>query len=213
MKLFIWDFHGTLEKGNERAVIKFSNEALKRRGYDERFGLEHVQGLYGRKWYEYFAHILPHESSATHLQLQEDAIAFGLKHLDIIMQHIASNDHAAEVLGAIAALHDQILISNASPAHVAMFLNFVELSRYFPEGKYFGTDSHQPGAKTTKQEIMDEYISGRQFDQIIAIGDSPQDMIPFPNAVHYLYAHPENPFKECEATYRIRDLREVLREL
>jgi len=31
MKLFSWDFHGTLEKGNERAAIALSNEALKRR--------------------------------------------------------------------------------------------------------------------------------------------------------------------------------------
>jgi len=49
--------------------------------------------------------------------------------------------------------------------------------------------------------------------RIIVIGDSPQDMIPLPRAVHYLYAHKGVSFRECESTYRIRDLRDVLREL
>ena len=75
MKLFIWDFHGTLEKGNERGVIALSNEALKRRGYTERFSEDHIQKLYGRKWHEYFAFLLPHEIPATHLSLQQDCIA------------------------------------------------------------------------------------------------------------------------------------------
>lgn len=97
--------------------------------------------------------------------------------------------------------------------HVAEFLDMVGLSPFFPEGKYFGADVHHPNAKTSKQDIADGYIADKEFDAVIAIGDSPQDMIPFSNAVHYLYAHPENPFKECGATYRIRDLREVLREL
>lgn len=213
MNLFIWDFHGTLEKGNERAVIEISNEALKQHGYAERFEAKDVHALYGRKWYEYFAHLLPDAPREIHLQLQADAIAFGRAHMDIMTRHIAPNEHAGEVLAAIGTTHDQILISNASPEHVARFLDLVGLRRFFPEGKYFGTDSHHPDAQMTKQEIADAYRADKSFDRIIAIGDSPQDMIPIPNAVHYLYAHPGNAFKECSATYQIRDLREIRREI
>ncbi len=213
MKLFIWDFHGTLEKGNERAVIELSNEALARRGYAERFDDAHVSSLYGIKWHEYFAHILPHEPTAIHLQLQEDAIALGRKQPETISRYIAPNDHVTEVLAAIKETHDQILISNASPVHIVKFLHLIGLQNFFPEGKYFGTDSHHPDAKTSKQDIAEEYIAGKKFDRIIAIGDSPQDMIPLPDAVHYLYAHPNKAFKESIATYRIHDLRDVLREL
>lgn len=186
MKLFIWDFHGTLEKGNERAVIELSNEALKRRGYDERFDIGHIRQLYGKKWYEYFKYLLPYESPEIHLQLQKDSVAVHRERPEIIASFIAPNDHASAVLTAIDAVHDQILISNTQPAHIAEFLDLTGLRDFFPDGKHFGTDSHHPDAKTTKQEIADEYARGKQFDQIIAIGDSPQDMIPFPDAIHYL---------------------------
>ncbi len=213
MKLFIWDFHGTLEKGNERAVIELSNEALTRHGYTARFSDEHIRQLFGKKWYEYFAFLLPHEPLAKHLLLQQEAVAVHRERPDIISRHIAPNDHTAAVLAAIANQHDQILISNTEPRHVAEFLDLVRLRDFFPKGKYFGTDSHHPNAKTSKQDIAEEYIANKDFEQIIAIGDSPQDMIPLSNAVHYLYAHKGVPFNESPATHRISDLREVLREL
>jgi len=31
-KLFVWDFHGVLEKDNEQAVIQISNDVLKELG-------------------------------------------------------------------------------------------------------------------------------------------------------------------------------------
>lgn len=61
--------------------------------------------------------------------------------------------------------------------------------------------------------MADEYLIDKDFEKIIVIGDSPQDMIPLSNSVTYLYAHEGKDFKECEASYRIRDLREVLREI
>ena len=135
------------------------------------------------------------------------------EHLDIIRKHMRANDHAKTVLKAIAERHDQILISNATPAHIAKFLGIIGLGGFFPDGKYFGTDAHQPGIKLSKKDLADEYMHGRTYDCIIVIGDSPQDMIPLPSAVSYLYAHPGLPFRECAATYRIRDLRDILREI
>lgn len=34
MKLFVWDFHGTLEKGNENAVLEITNRILKALVYE-----------------------------------------------------------------------------------------------------------------------------------------------------------------------------------
>ncbi|MEK7082150.1 MAG: HAD family hydrolase [Patescibacteria group bacterium] len=213
MKLFVWDFHGTLEKGNERGVIALSNEALARRGFTERFSGEHITQLYGKKWYEYFAHLLPHESPATHLRLQQDCIALHYERLDIVMGHIAQNDHAMEVLEAVGKRHDQILISNTAPVHLAEFLDMVRLRRFFPQGKYFGADAHHPDAQSSKQEIAERYIAGKKFEKIVSVGDSAGDLIVADNSATYLYAHPENPHRECAADYKIRDLREVLREI
>ena len=44
-------------------------------------------------------------------------------------------------------------------------------------------------------------------------GVSAGDLIAVDNAATYLYAHPGMPHRECEAAYKIRDLREVLREI
>ncbi len=213
MKLFIWDFHGTLEKGTERAVHHITNHILEQQGYAERLDENLLHRLYGKKWYEYFAHLLPHESEKTHIDLQERCIAFDTEHPEIIRNIVKPNSHAVQVLAEIGTQHDQILISNTRPANLTQFLKATDLISFFPEGKYFGANSHHPDAKITKRDIAAEYTADKKFERIIAIGDSPQDMIALPDAIHYLYAHPENPFKEGTATYRIRDLREILREL
>ena len=36
MKLFVWDFHGVLEKGNDLAVLDITNKVLEQAGYSER---------------------------------------------------------------------------------------------------------------------------------------------------------------------------------
>lgn len=213
MKLFIWDFHGTLEKGNEYAAIEITNEVLKERGYKKRVDEELHRHLYGKKWYEYFGHLLPHESEETHLQLQARCIEFQVEHPDIIPRHIKPNDYAHEVLTCIREKHDQILISNTPPKWLPMFIDVTGLTKFFPSGKYFGADAHRPNTIRSKKEIAEEYLVDKDFKGIIVIGDSAHDMIPLPNAITYLYAHKGMEFKECAASYRIRDLREVLREL
>lgn len=40
MKLFIWDFHGVLEKGNDDAVVEITNLALRRHGYSRELTLK-----------------------------------------------------------------------------------------------------------------------------------------------------------------------------
>lgn len=57
--LVVWDFHGTLERGNEYAVLETSNDVLEQWGYSERFTEEDAIRLYGLKWQAYFADIPP----------------------------------------------------------------------------------------------------------------------------------------------------------
>lgn len=37
MILFVWDFHGVLEKDNEKAVVDISNQVLSEAGFKEKF--------------------------------------------------------------------------------------------------------------------------------------------------------------------------------
>ena len=213
MKLFIWDFHGTLEKGTERAVHEITNRILAERGYEERLDDRLTHELYGKKWYEYFMRLLPYESEETCIGLQEQCITFDEEHPKIIWSTVRANDHAMDVLTKIKECHDQVVISNTRHARLGEFLRATKLDTFFPQGKHFGLDSHRPEGRRMKKDVADEYVSHGEFDKVVVIGDSPQDMIPLENSVKYLYAHPEKAFRECDADYRIHDLREVLREI
>ena len=213
MKLFVWDFHGTLEKGNEIAAWEISNLALAFLGYHQRFTKSDCLLLYGKKWYEYFETLLPDEPQERHLQLQEVAFRISLEKPRIIASHIRPNDHAHAVLTAIAAAHQQIIISHTIPLSLNLFIEAVDMKHYFPEGFVFAANAHGREVKRTKQQVLQEFLLDKKYDDIVIIGDSPQDLnLALVNGgVTYLYAHPGKPFRDCPADYKIRDLREVLR--
>ena len=215
MKLFVWDFHGTLEKGNEAAVLENSNAVLEMFGYAERFSLKDCIDLYGLKWYEYFAFLLPHETKEKHLELQQAALDYQYSHPEIIARHIKPNDHAHEVLDAIAEKHYQIVVSNTSPSDLLVFLKAVEMVKYFPDGQAFGVDSHSPGSFRTKRAALEKILLLIHFEGIVTIGDSKDDieLASAHNGVSYLYAHPGKDFRDANAIYKIRDLRDILREI
>ena len=59
MKLFIWDFHGVLEKGNDEIVFKITNRALKMHGHSRQMTRQEGEFLSGRLWRDYFAYLIP----------------------------------------------------------------------------------------------------------------------------------------------------------
>jgi phosphoglycolate phosphatase-like HAD superfamily hydrolase len=210
MKLFVWDFHGTLEKGFESAVLEFTNRSLEHHGYAVRMDQKAVNALYGKKWTEYFKLVLPEESPETHLKLQNYAISDQRNNPHVVAGCVRPNDYAEMVLEEISKKHDQILISHTDQTDIEEFVKAAKLDRFFPAGQCFGINAHQIGR--AKDDALAEYLQGKHYDKIIFIGDSPHDMIQVENAIHYLYAHPGKQFREGEAHYKINDLREVLKE-
>lgn len=211
MKLFVWDFHGTLEKGNEYAVLEMSNIVLEKHGYEERFSESQCRELYGKKWYEYFEHLLPSESNSKHLELQENCFSFSIAHPEIISKYITLVDHALDVLESIKENHDQILVSNTKPASLKVFMDSVGISHFFPQGKAFATDSHVKSK--TKHDVLKKYLHSSRFDEVVTIGDSQGDIElgKAIGAVTFLYTHPGQEFKNCESDFKINDLREILK--
>jgi phosphoglycolate phosphatase-like HAD superfamily hydrolase len=136
MKLFVWDFHGVLEKDNNLAVLEITNKVLQHAGYDQRINKEDNEKFYGLKWYQYFERLLPELTHQEHMDLQAACFTFSEKNLNILAQYIKPNDHAKYVLKAIfTAGHDQILLSNTRPHDLLWFVNTVGLTKFFPETK------------------------------------------------------------------------------
>ena len=215
MTLFLWDLHGVLEKGTENAVLAVSNHVLERAGYVERFCYDDMRKLYGKKWWQYFEKLLPGMPEAVYRDLQ--AACFGLSDDQfgtIVAPFIGPNDNAYEVLSQIQCTHEQILISNSEDSSLRKFTRALGIDIYFPEGYAIATNSHtRPGR--SKNDLLAEFLRGRNFDGIVIVGDSPDDMQlkSVAGGITYLYAHPGWPFRECEADHRINDLRNVLNEL
>jgi hypothetical protein len=217
MKLFVWDFHGVLEKGNDEAVVEITNRVLYSFGHSRRMTTQEGEFLSGKRWYEYFAFLLPHLNHQEHLALQAACIDTQMKEPEIIAKHIQLNDHAHFVLQSIADCQlTQILISNTQPKALDLFVKIVGIEKYFPSSHRFGVDSHSQ-RQITKLDCLRAFLEDKKFPEgIISIGDSPGDMAlihQYPNAIGYLYTHPGRVHREANCHYKIQDLREVLREI
>jgi phosphoglycolate phosphatase-like HAD superfamily hydrolase len=217
MKLFVWDLHGTLEQGNEGAVVELTNRVLEQYGYKERLDAAQGKKLYGLRWYEYFEHLLPPEPHERHLELQ--AAAFNLSNsvegVKIIASYIKPSVNAMRVLRAIQGKHNQIVISNTVPESLPMFLKALGMLEFFADGQALAVNQHVREAKRTKIDVLKEYLASKNYEEIIVVGDSESDMYLADafNAKAYLYAHNGTPFRSTQGHYKINDLAELLAEV
>ncbi|HVV66581.1 MAG TPA: HAD family hydrolase [Candidatus Saccharimonadales bacterium] len=214
-KLFVWDFHGTLEKGNEMAALEVSNIILEQQGYDARFNEQHAIDLYGKKWFEYFAFLLPDESYERHIEMQQACMEWpGNK--EVIARHIQPNDHAHDVLAAIAEHgHDQILISNTSERALPSFIDLVGMDDFFDGDNAFAVMAHAREAKRTKRHVLEEFLAeAGVFDEIVAVGDSLSDveLVEPEQGRGFLYRHSDRPLdvELPQHVTPIHDLRDIL---
>lgn len=216
MKLFIWDFHGVLEKGNRDAVLEITNLALEKNGFLPKLTSQKNNQLYGKKWFEYFEYLLPQENHNIHMKIQSDCIKIEKERPDILDKYIKTNDYAIEVLDIISQKYQQILISNCHEKALYNFIFLTKVGKYFDQNNTFSTNSHFFPEQLPKKEIFTDYIKKfPKFDQFVTIGDSPGDMeiIDKNMGSRYLYSHPGQEFRDCDSDYKIHDLREVLKEI
>jgi phosphoglycolate phosphatase-like HAD superfamily hydrolase len=215
VKLFVWDFHGVLEKDNDLAVLEISNKVLEQAGYKERFSDEDNRKFYGLKWFQYFEKLIPKLSIEECLTLQAACFKFAEENLHILKKHIKPNDHAATTLEAIKlAGHDQIVLSNTRPTDLLWFVSAIGIGKYFPPEKVIGVNAHEKHG--TKQDALREYVNLHKPSKLVIIGDSVSDMnlANIAGGVTYFYKHPHiNHQDETLSDYIISDLREVLKEL
>jgi hypothetical protein len=213
MKLYVWDLHGVLEQGNDRAAVDVSNVVLMEHGYSKRFSYEDGMRLYGLKWYEYFADLLPELSHDEHLALQDASFKLSEEQPEIQYRTTVPTPHAELVLRTIGERHTQILISNTRPSALRMYLRLLRMEEFFPEGYAIAVNLHVPQAVASKGGALASFLASRAaFEELVIIGDSPTDMriSEVAGGTRYLYAHPGFDFRDCEADYKIRDLRVVL---
>lgn len=212
----MWDFHGTLERGNDDALTEITNHILEQHGFEQRLSVSQAENLTGKSWHEYFAFLLPGLDFDQYLSLQAKCISVAQAQPDIIMKHIKPAPYAIEVLEAIdKSPHTQIVLSNTQPESLDIFLKSVQIEHLFPSHHRIAIDTPKP--KKTKKEWLCAFLHERLFPGgIVAIGDSPWDVelaSCHPKGVGYLYSHPHKIHREADCHHKINDLRSVLQEL
>jgi phosphoglycolate phosphatase-like HAD superfamily hydrolase len=217
MKLFIWDLHGTLEQGNEIAVVELSNKIARDFGYSQQFTMKEGRELYGLRWYEYFEHLLPDESHERHLELQVACFDYSnsKEGAKLISKYIKPSKNAHEILELISSKHKQIVLSNTVPESLPIFLDALDMSKFFDNDSAFAVNQHFKEAKRTKTDVMEEYLVNNTFDELIVIGDSHKDMqlARDIDAKAVLYAHEGVDFRSEEYDIKLNDLIKLTREL
>lgn len=214
MKLFVWDFHGVLEKGNEFSVKEVTNRVLKEFNIPRRLSDEDLTRLYGQKWIDYFRELSPNSSEEELEAMTTRAFEISRKEKPFL-KYIKPMDNAEEVLRKIKERGGtNIVLSNSSQIGIVNFTNSVGLTYLFDT--HIGIDNHlekEIELKTKAQAIRD-HINGKNVEKIVVIGDHPKDIETGHevNAITYLFSETEN-FPEADAHFRITDLRGLLKEL
>jgi len=210
-QLYVWDLHGTLERGNEQAVVELSNRVLQDFGLPYRFTPKMGVDLYGLKWHQYFRSLIPDISDQLAYELQEACFKLSLHDTEIQLRSIRRTPHAARVLDMIGRCQEQVLVSNTREDTLPLFLHRLGLNRYFAPGRYMAVDNHSASG-ATKTAVVLEILAKAHYDEVIVIGDSESDMqmARAVNAVGVLFNHPYLRRKRCAADCYTSDLRDVL---
>lgn len=204
--LFVWDFHGVLEKNNELAVHLVTNSVLEEFGYRERASYDDILRMYGLPWGEYFRLLIPGMGEEPVREMVRRCRELGRP---AAVRYCKPRDHALETLRKISeGGHANVVVSNTDKDDLQFFTDIVGATPFMDEA--FGV-GRRP---TNKADIIKDYASKNAHRKIVVIGDTEKDVEAglANGAITYLFNLKENS-RQTKAHHVITDLREVLGEL
>jgi phosphoglycolate phosphatase-like HAD superfamily hydrolase len=219
--LFAWDFHGVLEKDNEKAVQELCNLVFDELKIDRRITLQEAMDWYGLSWFDYFKLAVPGGDEELWKTMVNKVHSFHERGWEIIQKYVKPKDYAKEVLNRIKSEnHHNIIISNSSQESINRFVNAVDLKSHMDE--IIGIDSHDfskinIALHDIKSQILAEFIKDKNYKKIVVIGDRETDIRAGKSvgAITYFFhnQHFNKDIHNIDADFTITDLREVLKEL
>ena len=205
--LFVWDFHGVLEKNNQLAVLELTNRILEEFGHDVRATLADINRMYGLRWGDYYRRLVPGIGDG---EVEEMVLRSRELGRLAASRHAKPQDHAVAVLKEIREKgHRNMVVSNTAQDDLEFFMDLVGVSCYIDESHGIGW-----GRETGKAEVIGRYASRGDYRKIVVIGDTERDIDAglSADALTYLF-RPRGYDVGTNAHNTITDLREVLIEL
>jgi len=168
--LFVWDFHGVLEIGNEFAVQEVANRVLSEFGIERRATVEECRMMYGKKWADYYRFYNPDTSEETIHRMVEKAVEISVGE-KIALKYIKQTEYAQFVLDEIERrYHTNLLMSNSSEEAIMFFLEAVGLQDYFDI--VFAADARRNEYNMdSKAAFLENFLKKHPFDKVVVIDD------------------------------------------
>lgn len=207
-KLFVWDFHGVLEKNTEYAIREICEEVLDDFDYNKSVSLDEVKELYGRPWNEYYRELAPEAGKEEINDMIERSHEIGK---EIVLKYIEPREHAHEVLKKVkGAGNSNIVLTNSTEPAANFFLKELNLKDLVED--WFALDSGKCESIKSKHRVLKDYLRNSDYQDVIVVGDNEEDIRAGIRcgAKTYLFTEEEGV---TEAHEVISDLREVLDEI
>lgn len=212
MKIFVWDFHGVLEKDNELAVKRICEEILEEFGIKKEVSIEFIIETYGKPWGGFFRKLSPESSEETIYEMVEKAVN---KSKEVSKKYLKPMDNARFVLEKIKNNGDMnIVLSNSRYDRLMGFIETVGLDDVIDgvvgigralEGKDFDIVKH-------KRDRILELKEKFKPEECIVTGDNEWDVGAgnMAGSTTFLFS-PKNKDMESKADFVIDDLRDILK--
>lgn len=217
-KLFVWDFHGTLEEGVEVGFFEILKQLAKEYETSVKITLSEVRKKYGVSVADYLRYFFPEcNTPQIKAMMKKVAEVQNQKHLK---KYVKPALGAIEILTKIkAAGFENIILSNSHPKHIEPLIGIVGMKNLI--SRVYAIDRHYSHRKQDpieeKAKILRKIIKERKLkkDQLIAIGDKASDINAgiWAGAKTYQYLRKGFPVDKTRADFKIYDLREILREI
>lgn len=216
-KIFIWDFHGVLEKNNDLAIKKIYNQTIKAFGFNKKVSLKEITEIRGLSLFNGFSVLVGIKNK--HKLLKMVKMARNLSKT-ISAKYLKPMDYAKYVLSIIKKSgHCNIVVSNSRQDRIEDFLKIVKLKHLVDciIGINGQSEINNLSLAKQKAKAIIDYIGKNKFQNKTVIGDSEDDMKAgfMVGAKTYLFIDSNNvsDVKNIKTHYVISDLRNVLMEL
>lgn len=218
MKIFAWDFHGTLEQGVEVGFWHILKKLAKAKKIQGDFKLVEVRRLYGTSVGAYLKHFFPQADDNEIKNLMSEVAA--IQSQDHLKKYVTAAPGAIDVLTKIKkAGHKNIVHSNSHPEHIIPLIKIVGMEHLIDA--VYAIDRHYTHKKIDpvkeKIKVLTRLIGENKLasGELIVIGDRATDVDAgiAVDAITYQFLRKGFPIDKTTADYKIYNFEEVLKEI
>ncbi len=171
MKLYAFDFHGTLEDGHVNVVYETLRYASSQLGLEFKLDKDFLEKNRGHYFDYYFKKAFPNANGLLINKLVRIAEAVGL---EFAYLYVKPKEYAKFVLAELKNFGDVVVISNSKQEVLEEFLRITKLNDVVNEAYGVKDDSNEDFVVKKSRKISELY-KRNSYKELVLVGDSEED--------------------------------------